>query len=155
MTKIFFKDSITKIKIGLCFKCYDLICAAIWYQHSTNKLAQINLKKSFLLLINFICYKGFYYFKRIREPEVRSFSKNEAFNVFKLESLNSKSLNEIHASLAGKVFYVLTAHFLLPWRGMVVSFFTQAIKIFVFTTINIALTIFYLFYCVGCIGRNI
>ena len=150
MTKILFKDSVTKIKIGLCFKYYHL------NKPTFNKLACSNQsKKRFLLQINFICYKGLYYFKRIREPEVWNFSKDEAFNVFNLESLNSKSLTEIHAGLVGKVFYVWTAYFLLPRRGMVVSFFTQAITIFVFTTINIALTIFYLFYCVGCIGRNI
>ena len=75
--------------------------------------------------------------------------------MFKLESLNSKSLTKIHASLVGKVFYVFTAHFLLPWQAVVLSFARQPITIFVFTASNIAFTIFYLYYCVGCIGRNI
>ena len=74
--------------------------------------------------------------------------------MFKLESLNSKSLTKIHASLVGKVFYVFTAHFLLPWQAVVLSFVRQAITIFVFTAINIAFTIFHLFYCVGYVGRN-
>ena len=61
-------------------------------------------KKRFLLLIKFICCKGLYYLKGIREPEVRKFSKDEAFNVFKLESFNSKNLTNIHAGQVGKVF---------------------------------------------------
>ena len=104
MAKILFKDSITKIKIVMCFKCHHLACAVIWYQFSTCTLAQINLNKRFLSLIKFIYCKGLYYLKGIREPEVRKFSKDEAFNVFKLESFNSKNLTDIHAGQVGKVF---------------------------------------------------
>ena len=46
--------------------------------------------------------------------EVRKFFKDEAFNVFKLELLNSKGLTEIHAGLVAKVCHVINARFLLP-----------------------------------------
>ena len=75
--------------------------------------------------------------------------------MFEIKSLSSKNLTKIDAGLVGKVFYVFTAHFFLLWQAMVLSFVRQAITIFVFMTINIAFTIFHLFYCVGCIGRNI
>ena len=68
----------------------------------------------FLLLINFIWCKSLYYLERIRELEVRKFFKDEAFNVFKLELLNSKGLTEIHAGLVAKVCHVINARFLLP-----------------------------------------
>ena len=116
---------------------------------------QSKKKQRFLLVITFICCKGLYYLKRIREPEVRKFSEDEAFNVFKLESFNSESLTDIHVGRVGKVFYLFTAHFLLPWQAMVLSFVWQTITFFVLAKINIAFTIFYLLYCVGSIGRSI
>ena len=86
---------------------------------------------------------------------MRKFFKDGVFSVFKLGSLNSKGLTEIHAILVGKVCYVITVQFLLPWHAMVLSFAREAIKSFVYRTINIAFTIFHLFYFVGCIRRNI
>ena len=84
-------------------------------QFSTYGLAQINLKKTKVSFTDKLyLLQGFILLIRnqiIRSEEV---FQDDVFNVFKLESLNSKGLTKIHAVMVGKVCYVITTHFLFP-----------------------------------------